>query len=280
MQLKVNENKINLKNFLSEKLKISKSKAKNLIDTRNIFVNNKRAWIASFVLNKGDSVYLPDTLLNDFKNKKTHNIKIIYEDDFVLALDKPAGIISDKTHDSLENLLRKNLSNHNIHAIHRLDKNTSGILLFAKNNEIFEKYKKLWQEKKVKKTYIAICHNIPDFIEKKIKISVDNKEAESFVKRISAADGLSLLKITTFTGRKHQIRIHLAKTGFPIVGDNIYGPNIIKEKKLLNIKRQLLHAFELSYICPFTEKNIKIKAQLPDDFLLFKNLIKKENIHE
>ncbi len=271
MQIKAEKNNIDLKTFISEKLKISRSKAKSLIDTKNIFVNKKRTWIATFLLKKGDIISIPDIDLI----KKESNIEIIYRDDFIIAVNKPAGIITDKTSDSFESQLKNFLNNENIKAIHRLDKETSGVLLFAKNNKIFETFKNLWKEKKVKKIYLSICHHVADFNKKEIKFPVNDKPAESFIEKISSENGLTLFKIITKTGRKHQIRIHLAKIGFPIVGDKIYGPSFIKEENLRNVKRHLLHCYELSYPCPFTKKNIIIKAKLPDDFLVFKNLMKE-----
>lgn len=274
MKFSVNKNNIDLKTFISEKLNISRSKAKSLIDTKNIFVNKKRVFIATFLLKKGDVVFIPD------KNpvKPCDTVEIIYQDDFIIAVNKPAGIITDKTNDSLENKLKNFLNNENIKAIHRLDKETSGVLLFAKDHKIFETFKNLWKEKKVKKIYFAISHNEADFIKKEIKIPIDNKNAESSIEKISSDNGLTLFKITTLTGRKHQIRIHLSKIGFPIVGDKIYGPNIIKEENLRKVKRQLLHCCKLSFISPFTDRTIIIEAKIPDDFLIFKNLIKKEKI--
>ncbi len=273
MEYKI-KNKTDLKTFLSDTLKISRSKAKDLIDTKNIFVNKKRVWIASFSLKKGDIVYISEINLK----QKFNDLKIIYEDEYIIAINKEAGIISDKNFNSVENLLKKQLNNPDIKAIHRLDKETSGVLLFAKNKKIFEAYKNLWKEKKVKKIYLAVCHNEADFLKKEITIPIENKEAKSLVEKISSENNLTLFKIITGTGRKHQIRIHLTKTGFPVAGDKVYGPNIIKEERLRNIKRQLLHCYELSFPCPFTEKIVTIKAEIPDDFLVFKNLIKKEKL--
>ncbi len=273
MEFKV-KGKTDLKTFLSDILNISRSKAKNLIDTKNIFVNQKRAWIASFSLKKGDIVYIPEI---NFK-QKLKDLKIIYEDEYIFAINKDAGIISDKNFNSAENLLKRQLNNPDIKAIHRLDKETSGVLLFAKNKKIFEIFKNLWKEKRVKKIYLAICHNEANFLKKEINIPIENKKAKSLIEKISSENNLTLFKIIAETGRKHQIRIHLAKIGFPVLGDKVYGPNIIKEERLRNIKRQLLHCYELSFPCPFTKKIVTIKTEIPDDFLLFKNLIKKEKL--
>jgi len=268
MKLITKENKIDLKSFIAKNFNISKSKAKNIIDGRQVFVNNKRAWIASYVLNKGDIVEIMD-----FNEKKEINeINIIYEDDYIVAVDKPSGIITDKSNNSFENLIRKKLKNENIRAIHRLDKDTSGVLLFAKNDVVFEKFKKLWQEKGVEKIYIAISLNEANFGKKEVKIPIEGKEAISYVEKIAINDGLTLFKIKTFTGRKHQIRIHLAKIGYPVLGDKVYGPNTIKDEKYKKIPRQLLHTFKIIYDCPFKNKKVVIQSGIPDDFYVFKGI--------
>lgn len=268
MKLITRENKIDLKSFIAKNFNISKSKAKNIIDGRQVFVNNKRAWIASYVLNKGDIVEIMD-----FNEKKEINeIKIIYEDDYVIAVDKPYGIITDKSNNSFENLIREKLKNESLRAVHRLDKDTSGVLLFAKNDLVFEKFKKLWQEKGVEKIYIAISLNEANFEKKEIKMPIEGKEAISYVEKIAVSDGLTLFKIKTFTGRKHQIRIHLAKNGYPILGDKIYGPNMIKDEKYKKISRQLLHTFKIIYKCPFKNKQVTLQSEIPEDFYIFKRI--------
>jgi RluA family pseudouridine synthase len=265
MQLKVKDNKTDLRTFLSKNLGISRSKAKNLIDSRQVFVNNQRAWISTYKLKSGDIIDVPDLIEMD----KTYNIDVIYEDNYVIAINKPSGLVIDEKHNDFENVLKNAINCPELKLIHRLDKETTGVLLFAKNNEIFEKFKNLWQEKKITKIYCAICLNEADFDKKEIKKEINGKEAVSFVETLAISDGLSCFKITTKTGRKHQIRIHLSQTGHPILGDKIYGPNIIKQNKYKKVTGQLLHSYQISYICPWTEREIIIKAPLPDAFFYF-----------
>ena len=263
----------NLKDFLSEKLDISKSKAKQLIDTKNVLVNSKRIWIANHLLNVGDVVEVP--YFEDENNFfKFSDKNIIYEDDYILAVNKPPFYISENKKGSIEDLLRKKFGK-SIKAIHRIDLETSGVLLFAKNYKIFEKFKKLWEDKKVKKLYIAISHNKANFKKKVISINIENKPAKSTVYTLKTTQNYSLFEIDIKTGRKHQIRIHLSKTGHPIVGDKTYGYKTIKDPLLKSVKRQMLHAKSLQFIHPFLQKKVKIEAPLFEDF---KILAKKLNL--
>jgi len=268
MQLKVKSSNTDLKTFLSDNINISRSKAKELIDSRQVFVNNQRAWIATYKLKKGDIVDVPDII----EAGKTYNVDIIYEDSYVIAINKPSGLIIDEKNNDFENVLKNAVNCPGLRVVHRLDKETTGVLLFAKNNEIFDKFKNLWQEKKVGKVYCAICLNEADFDKKEIKKKIDGKEAESIIETIASSNGVSCFKITTKTGRKHQIRIHLAHIGYPILGDKLYGPKIIKQNKFKKIAGHLLHSYELSYNCPWTNKEVKIKAPLPDEFFYFRDI--------
>lgn len=262
-----------LKSFLAESLNISKSKAKELIDTKNVLVNNKRVWIANHNLNMGDIVEI------SLFNKKNLNFKfseknIIYQDDYIIAINKPPFYISENKKGSAEDLLRKKFGK-SIKAIHRLDFETSGVLLFAKNYKIFEKFKKLWEDKRVKKLYLAISHNKAGFKKKVISINIEKKPAKSIILTLKTNQNYSLFKIDIKTGRKHQIRIHLSKAGHPIVGDKTYGYKIVKDPLLKEVKRQMLHAKSLEFIHPFLKKYIKIKAPIFEDF---KILAKKLNL--
>ncbi|NPA51757.1 MAG: RluA family pseudouridine synthase [Aquificae bacterium] len=252
--------------FLSQKLKISKKKAKSIIDTKNVFVNNKRIWIASFTLKKGDVVEL-----STYNTNQDFNLNILYEDKFVLAVNKPPFFVCDKDTSSIEEILKKQKLQ-SIKAIHRLDKETSGVLLFAKNFEIFKKFKSIWNEKYIYKEYIAVSHNKADFRKKTIKTKIDTKEAVSIVKTLKTTQDYSLFSVQILTGRKHQIRIHLSKIGHPIVGDKLYGLNKINSSLDRSVKRHMLHAYKLKILHPFLKKQITIHAPVLKDM---KNFIKE-----
>ncbi len=260
-----------LVDFVSQNLKISKKRAKSIIDEKNVFVNNKRVWIASHLLKKGDVVefYIP-------KEKSKWNIKnnIIYEDEFIIAVNKPPFVESERKKGSVEDILRNFKKDKKILAIHRLDRETSGILLFAKNKKVFDKFKDLWRKKDVKKIYLAISHNEANFKKKVVNEPIDKKYAKSFIYTKRINNGFSLFEVEIITGRKHQIRIHLAKIRYPIVGDKVYGLKNLTNPLIKNVKRQMLHASEISFFHPFLKKKVKIFASSPVDFENFKKLAK------
>lgn len=260
--------KQDLKSFLAQFLSISKSKAKELIDSKTVFVNSKRVWIATYELKPGDTVSA------DFKedeprtpNPELRHITVLFEDDNILAADKPAGIVTDKAGDSLENFLRKQTGNPKLCAIHRLDKETTGVNLFAKVFKVYEAYKDMWAEKEVEKTYYAVSTGEARFKQETISEPVEDKNAVSHVFLVSKGAGLLVFKIIMETGRKHQIRVHLKALGYPVLGDKTYGPNIIQGEWKKTIKRQMLHAREIVFLDPVNGKNVKIISPFPADFV-------------
>lgn len=224
--------------------------------------------------------------------------QIIYEDEDFLAINKPAGLIIHPTKHTIaghsETLVDWLLKNYpaikNVGddpqvrpgIVHRLDKDTSGIMLIPKNQLYFEYLKSLFQRHEIKKQYLAIVWGKVEgqggLIDKPIGIiagtlrrSVHSKKmqknavTEYKVKRhfSKAGNDMTLLEVYPRTGRTHQIRIHLATLGHPIVGDNLYGKN-----RPHITPRQLLHAESLEF-SPKPGEYMKLSADLPDDFRLF-----------
>jgi 23S rRNA pseudouridine1911/1915/1917 synthase len=255
-----------LRDFISQKLNISKNKSKDIIDSKNVFVNNKRIWIASRKLIPGDIVEIASSVYQNSSDKKLE-YQILYEDKFIIAVNKPPYILSNDNKESLESRLRKFRQNNNIQAIHRLDKDTSGVILFAKSRDVFEKYKKIWLDRNIKKVYLAISHNEADFSNIIINREINGKKAVSKVALINKNNNFSCFKIEIKTGRTHQIRIHLASIRHPIAGDKEYGFKEITNPAVKNIPRQMLHSYQLFFNCPFTNNKIKIKAPIPTDFI-------------
>lgn len=151
-----------LKHFISEKAGISGKKAKALIDSRRVFVNNRRIWMAAHVLSPGDIVSVPE----DTAGAVAQEYRIIYRDKNIIAVDKQAGMLSDRDENSLEEKLKKTTGNPKLRAIHRLDRETSGIILYAASSDIFEAYKAMWEEKEVRKEYFAVSIGDAGFDEK------------------------------------------------------------------------------------------------------------------
>jgi len=221
-------------------------------------------------------------------------LKIIFEDENVIAINKPAGIQVHPSHNEKTNTIANALIKYfpkikNVHdeskdaflrpgIAHRLDKDTSGVLAAAKNQKAFNELKKLFKDRKISKKYVAICEGIfaqkEGLIEKPIARSTSYRKqviarkntltkirnAETKYKVIKEYDNFSVVEVFPKTGRMHQIRIHLASEGHPVVGDLVYGKNS-------SAKRQLLHAEELKF--ELLGKKYDFLASLPPDFKNF-----------
>lgn len=235
--------------FISSKLNLSKKKAKEIIDQKRVFVNNKIVWISSYTIKPNDLI----TILSS----KDGSYEIIYQDDDFIVISKGPNIVVDQEKLSLENILKKDFQNQDIKAIHRIDKDTTGLVLFAKNIQVFEYMKKNW--KNVQKIYYCISYNEANFDFREIDLPIDGKIACSTVVNISKKNGLSLFKVRIFTGRKHQIRIHLSKIGYPILGDYIYGP----KKSNILVNRPMLHSYKIEF--DYKGKTMSFVSPLPSD---------------
>ena len=167
--------------------------------------------------------------------------------------------------------------NHRPGIVHRLDKNTSGVLLAAKRYDIQDNLITLFSERKIKKEYLAICQGtLKDQVvscpikrhpkdRKKMAIISSGKEAVTELKLLAYDKNFSLILARPFTGRTHQIRLHLKHLNCPVIGDELYG------KKIPNVKRQYLHASKLEFQHPVFKKLITIKAPLFSDMKNFIN---------
>jgi 23S rRNA pseudouridine1911/1915/1917 synthase len=213
-------------------------------------------------------------------------LDILYEDDHLLAINKPAGMVTHPapghyTATFVHGLLYhcKTLPNADTlrpGIVHRLDKDTSGILLAAKTSEAHQKLVEMFCERKLEKTYLAICVGTPGngTIEAPIKrhptrrkeMAVDptGKPATSITKVLRFDGKLSLVEVQLITGRTHQIRVHLKHKGAPVLGDPVYGaPGWNKKYGTL---RQMLHAYHLTFCHPVTGVKIDLTAPMPEDF--------------
>ena len=205
-------------------------------------------------------------------------IEILYEDKNVIAANKPEGLASitenDTTIDSLHSLLEKKYEQ-KLFIVHRLDKEVSGVILFAKNSDAHKYLNDQFAERKVKKYYTAVVHgtiNENDGVIKKPihefgsgRMGIDDrkgKQSETKFHVVQRFRDYTLLELNPSTGRRHQLRVHLYSIGFPIVGDLRYGDKIIQEKYL----RIMLHAKRLEFQLP-DKKNISIEAPLTESFL-------------
>lgn len=212
------------------------------------------------------------------KMKKRPNInldlEVLWEDEFLAIINKPAGIVvSGNMKRTIENGLRKSLSPSHLEdaldypePIHRLDFPTSGALLIGKTKSAVVALNKLFENKAIKKTYLAITQGASK-TRGTIKTDIKTKHALTKWKRLQTIestkfDALNLIEVYPETGRRHQIRIHLAERKTPILGDAQYGI----EGKILKSKGLFLHAKSLEFIHPFTNKKLNVVAPTPNKF--------------
>ena len=240
--------------------------------------------------------------MNKSYNYKEFKIEILYEDNDIAILNKPHGLLTHKKNKSDNNSnLQESLKdqfeidddeNFKEGIVHRLDKDTSGIIVITKNPTSKNKLREMFKNRSIKKNYLAFTYgllnqnnveinkNISRKKTQRTKFNVSDNFGKNAITRVSNIKtfhgSISLLDCQIITGRTHQIRVHLLSLGLPIIGDKDY--NLSKEQKfrltnmrddlknlILKFPRQALHSYKIEFNHPILEKNIKITCDLPDD---------------
>ena len=283
-----NDNFFNVKELLKLKFQISDRLLVKLKKNKKIWLNSTPTFVDSR-LKPFDIV----EILIDFEEKSENIIptqmdkNIIYEDEYYIVINKPSGIAIHPSilhyTDSLANGVKfyfeqKNIKK-KIRPINRLDKDTSGIVIFAKNEYIQEFLVKEMKKNTFFKEYIAVCEGMFESKIGTINLPIGRKE-NSIIERCVCSDGdiaithynvlkslknTSVVHVTLETGRTHQIRVHLSNIGHPILGDTLYG----NHSSVIN--RQALHAYKVKFIHPITGLNVEYIATIPSDI---KSIIK------
>ena len=264
-------------------LGFNRTRVKQFIKFRTVAVNNETIVNHDHHLRPGDSISLsfekkpiPDTA-------PKFGIQIIYEDDAVLVIDKPAGLLTIGTerertktaYFQLNEFLRGRNPDkkERIFIVHRLDRDTSGLIVFAKNEAVKRRLQENWSD--AEKQYLAIVDGVPKDKEGTIsgylnetstlrvyedKASKKSKYAVTKYKVLKSGREHSLVEIDLETGRKHQIRVHLSGIGHPVAGDRQYGAETDP------LKRLALHAFRLSFTHPLTKRRVDFESKPPEAF--------------
>jgi 23S rRNA pseudouridine1911/1915/1917 synthase len=259
------EDQSNLLDFIARHLSLSKRAAKAIMDQRNISVNGQRVWMAKHALDVGDEVkvLVPPPRPRSSKREK---IAVLYRDvDYVIA-NKPSGVLACGKQGSLEAILRKQLHTPDLQAVHRLDRDTSGCLMFAFSEEAKERMVELFRAKSITKVYHAIVHDHMERGTRRISKPLGGQTAISNARVLDTSRHASHVAVSIETGRTHQIRIHLASIRHPVLGDRKYAAGIHLENTLAEIPRQMLHAYELRFTHPLTDEMIQARSPLPTDF--------------
>jgi RluA family pseudouridine synthase len=251
--------------YVARHLSISKRAAKNILDQRNISVNGQRVWMAKHLLEVGDEVKILATSLKT-KHDKIEKIEIIYRDKDYIIANKPSGILACDKKGSLESILRIQLKKPALQAVHRLDRDTSGCLMFAFSDEAKSKMIECFRAKEVTKVYHAIVHDHMKRGTSRISKPLGGQTAVSHVRVLDTSSNAAHVSVSIETGRTHQIRIHLASTRHPVLGDRKYAGGIKLENNLAEVPRQMLHAYSLSFTHPLSKERIVAKARPPADF--------------
>lgn len=253
-----------IQEVISIALSISKGSAKKLLDSRVVFINNKRVWMAKFKVKGGDyiSVHTTHGSRSSYELSKD---QILFQDDDYIAINKPAGYLSNGEK-SCESILRKLLNDKNIQAIHRLDKDTSGCLLFAYHQKAWDALYQVFKERSIDKTYHVLSVGRFHGSERIITAPIDGKEATTKLRCLKQMGEICLLEAVIETGRTHQIRKHLLSIGLPVLGDKQYTSKRSEAEKYRNVARQMLHAKQIEFVHPTTKKKVVVTAEYPEDF--------------
>lgn len=263
-----------MKYLLSELSGYSRNNIKSLLKYKQVRVNGIAVSQFDYMLNVGDSIEIS-------KYRSDDEIEVLYEDEYFVAINKPANILSVRNargeHTAISLVLKyldKSNVNANAFVLHRLDKATSGVFIVAKNEEIRNIMQNNWNDIVKVRGYYAVVEGvvaksgkIVSYLEENsdgyVFSSENGKEAITNYKVMKKGADYSLLDVKIETGRKNQIRVHMKEMGHPILGDLKYG------KKSDKIKRLALHAYRFDFVHPVTNKRVNIECSKPNDFNRF-----------
>ena len=277
------QNKTTINEILSSKFNFSTRLKNKLIKSKRILLNNFFVDTRTIV-KSGDTI----TVVLDYEEDNSNivatkmDLDIIYEDNFLLAINKPSGIAVHPSmlhfEDSLSNGVKFYFDSINLHkkirAVNRIDLNTSGLVLFAKNEYVQELLINEMKNNTFRKTYLALVSGSLNEPEGIIDAPIARKP-NSIIERYVSNDGqksithyhvlkefniYSLVECYLETGRTHQIRVHFSYIGHPLLGDTLYNSN---PSNL--ISRQALHSYKMEFIHPILQKQMSLKADLPND---------------
>jgi len=198
---------------------------------------------------------------------RRRHVRVLWQNDGYLVADKPSGMVSCDDPKSVEAVLREQESIPTLEAVHRLDRDTTGCLLFAKNRAALVAAVDVFRTHKVSKTYHAITVGEFKYAHQTIDTPLDGESAVSRVAREAKCPDASFLRVRIETGRTNQIRRHLASVRAPVVGDRVFGLKSARDPRLMQVPRQMLHASTLSMPNPLDpHEEIKAHSPLPADF--------------
>ncbi len=288
-QIEITEKKQRLDKYIASKInQLSRSKVQKLIKSGYVtsLVDKKKIYVARTArVGEIYKIIIADTSCNPCLSQ-CKNLDVLYEDKYFAVINKPPGLtvhsgIGTKN-DTLVNILLKLYGTRNLSSkenrpgiVHRLDKDTSGLMLIAKDNITHSKLAEAISLRKISRKYITVVKGVPKVPSGKINANIapypkDRKKMHisknggksaithyNLVRKIN--DKYSVIQCMLETGRTHQIRVHMKHMGYPIIGDVLYG------KASPFIKRQALHAYEIKFLHPYTKEKLLIQIEMPED---------------
>ena len=283
-----------LDEYVKNKFDVSRSKAQKL-NADNLVLVNKEHKNNSYIVEENDIVELiknKEYIPSKFKSENIP-LDIVYEDKDLVIINKPSGMVVHPASGNYENTLvnaliyRYNLDDTNVRSgiAHRIDKDTSGLVIVEKNDKTLELLTDMFKNKEIKKTYVAIVDgvinnksatiNAPITRDvkdrKKMMVGKDGKNSITHFYVIKTFKNNTYISLNLETGRTHQIRVHMAYIGHPVTNDKVYG----KENTSFG---QYLHASKLEFIHPITKKEIIVEAPLPEEFIEKLKELEGENL--
>ena len=278
-------------NFLLRRLKgVPKSHVYRVLRSGEVRVNSGRVR-PEYRLQVGDRIRVPPIRIAPRPAlARPSQFPIVFEDAALLVIDKPAGVAvhggSGVSYGVIESLRAARPQAKVLELAHRLDRDTSGLLILAKKRSALVELHRLLREGEVKKVYVAVVKGVLDKTmleiraplhkhvsakgERRVSVGEGGREAVTRVKALKSGRDYSVLEVRLLTGRTHQIRVHLAHAGHPILGDDKYGDFSLNHALAKQgVRRLFLHARRLEFAHPISGEHVELEAKLPDDMRAF-----------
>jgi len=281
-------------NFLLRRLKgVPKSHVYRVLRSGEVRVNSGRVK-PDYRVHIGDRVRVPPVRISASSSKtppaRPHELPIVHEDASLLVVDKPSGVAvhggSGVSHGVIESLRAARPEAKMLELAHRLDRDTSGLLLIAKKRSALVELHRMLRDGEIEKSYVAVVKGVParkqfditDSLhkyvnakgERRVAVKEEGLSAMTKIKLLEKSKDFSLLQLRLMTGRTHQIRVHLAHVGHPVLGDDKYGDfELNRALARQGVKRLFLHARRLGFDHPLDGKRVVLESPLPEDMLRF-----------
>ena len=295
IKLVSDEKDIRIDKYLANILDYSREYIGKLIDSKLVLVNEKVVK-ASYKVSLNDEIVIHDEEMKIETNilPVKMDLDIVYEDEYLMVINKPSGLVVHPGNGNYNNTLVNGLmyytnslsdvgGNVRPGIVHRIDKDTSGLLLIAKTNQVHELLAADFKNKRIKREYIALLNGVfkggsatidapigrDKFNRERMAVLEGGKNAVTHMKVIKRYDKYTLVSCILETGRTHQIRVHMAYIGYPIFNDPVYS------KKEATSFGQFLHSYKMNFVHPITKKEMEFICPLPKYFQEFLDSLEK-----